>query len=109
MLKEELAELSVGTEISLDLYCLWQDKFDRNHENCPLRYEGYLKISPSDYEGWDNPYIDLYTSAGRVACDGETCEVIEVDPNAERITMQSEDWPAAFEMDFEDAQYCVHA
>ena len=114
MLKEDLAELSAGTEISLDLNNLWQYKFDSQCEDCHLVHEGYLEISPNEdeedeHQGWEYPYIDLYTDAGPVACDGETCEIVEVDPDAERITLMSRDYHASFEMDFEDAQYCVCA
>lgn len=118
MLFEELAELQSGDHINLDLYSLWQDKYGGTRNAQDLDYEGHLEMSVSDLEddgdeeeAWEDPYIDLYTDNGPVACDGEESEVVDVDPDAETITLKSYDSydGAPFTLSFDDASHCVRA
>lgn len=107
---EDLGDIRVGDEICLDLRELWEDKFDCSQdEQLGLAFEGYLQPSSGEDDEcpWEDPYLDIMTDEGLVACDGEVCVVLDVDADAERIALQSSDYDKPFELDFDDAKHCV--
>lgn len=114
---EELEQLREGDRVSLELRKLWEEEFENQgvdelaegaeEVTLPLGDDGDIRLSTSSYWGPDNPYISLITDAGNVACDGEICEVIEVDCDAEVIVMQTEDYGTEFSLSFVHAVQCV--
>lgn len=115
---EELEQLREGDEITIDFTSLWQNEFDKQGYDelacgaeeeivLPLGDDGDLRISVNSPDDAEDPYIDLITANGPVACDGETCEIHDVDSAAEVIVMQSEDYIAEFSLSFSTAAQCV--
>lgn len=117
MTNEELAALMPGEKITLDLTNLWGEEYEREGEGIDSETRiilddsfGQLVVSYNDGADPDEPYLDIYTENGPVACDGETCEVIFVDEDAEIIELKSEDcdFDATFTLSFVDAIHCVN-
>lgn len=110
MPSENIAGLDPGSKVSLDIMRLWQERYEAERGDCWLECEGYIHPSPEDDDdegGWDYPYLDIYTDAGPVACDGETATILSVDEAAQVIELRNEDTEDEFLLSFDDAALCA--